>query len=141
MKTSITLPAISNTTVNTNPVYSNQKGSYSSYAISDCDNPFKPDGELAKEAEEFVHEFQEKKEQEVAEIIKQQTSSSSLKPEVTQTEGSDVKDVLVEVAPGSPAKANGDAVAVPDAKAEETSVENKDVKKKKTKSKCGCTIS
>lgn len=115
------------------------------FVYHDCDNPFKPDGELAKEAEEFVHEFQEKKEQEVAEIIKQQTSSSSLKPtepEAAKPEGSDVKDVLVEVAPGSPDKANGDAVADSDAKAEEASAENKDAKKKKkTKSKCGCTIS
>lgn len=96
---------------------------------------------MAKEAEEFVHEYQEKKEQEVAEIIKQQTSSSSLKPTEANAEGSDVKGVLVEVVPGSPAKTNGDVV-VPVA-AEETPAENKDDKKKKnkTKSKCGCTIS
>lgn len=113
------------------------------FVYHDSDNPFRPEGELAKEAEEFVHEYQEKKEQEVAEIIKQQTSSSSLKPTEPEAkaEGSDVKEVLVEVVPGSPAKANGDAVAP--VAAEETPAESKDDKKKKnkTKSKCGCTIS
>ena len=36
---------------------------YFDYFSSDSENPFRPDGELAKEAEEFIHQLKEKETQ------------------------------------------------------------------------------
>ncbi len=93
-----------------------------------------------------MHEYQEKKEQEVAEIIKQQTSSSSLKPSALEV--GDAQQVGVAVGAGgeqqaSDAKAEEPAAVGPvaDEAPADSGTDDTKKKKKKTKSKCGCTIS
>jgi len=118
--------------------------------FSDSDNPFRPDGELAKEAEEFVHQLKEKEEQTVAEILNTKTSSSSIKPSEplspTKSEkepnkstdnASNVVVVASEVENSSNKQDNAaESVAPPT----ENGTSDKP-KKNKTKSKCGCSIS
>lgn len=164
MKSSMTMPAISSSNDAPAKPYST---SFSSYVISDTDNPFRPEGELAKEADEFVHQLKVKAEQEVADIINTKTSSSDIRVETTIEE----ETIAAKVAPKSPTKSEQtkllssdnaiNVVVVNEQKQSESPTKQvadnntpapatttapssngiDKPKKQKTKSKCGCSIS
>lgn len=133
------------------------------FVYHDCDNPFRPEGELAKEAEEFVQQLKEQKEQEVAEIINTKTSSSNINPDASVDEktigetvpalvqspskvsngrkSSDQADNVVVVnTPKTTAEAPAET-STTNAETPETPATNVKPKKTKTKAKCGCSIS
>ena len=113
--------------------------------FSETDNPFRPEGELAKEADEFVQQLKEKAEQEVNQIINIKSASNiseaaqvstpvAAEPEPVKSDSSAAETTAApEVAPAVEAEAKPSEVPVDEAKAT--------TKKPKTKSKCGCSIS
>lgn len=52
---------------------------------SEKDNPFRPEGELAKEAEEFVQKLKEKQEQDINQILNATVSSTTPLPSPNAT--------------------------------------------------------
>lgn len=139
------------------------------FVYDDTDNPFRPEGELAKEADEFVHQLKVKAEQEVADIINTKTSSSDIRVETTTT--IEEETIAAKVAPKSPTKSEQtkllssdnaiNVVVVNEQKQSESPTKQvadnntpapatttapssngiDKPKKQKTKSKCGCSIS
>ncbi len=127
---------------------------------SETDNPFRPEGELAKEAQEYVQQLKEKAEQEVNQIINNKTMSSSsighhnpsanadcnnehTAPEISKTDlitppATPIAASVKPVEESTPILANQEQLASP------TNISNGNAdkqKKPKTKSKCGCSIS
>jgi len=112
----------------------------------ETDNPFRPEGELAKEADEFVQQLKEKAEQEVNQIINIKSASNiseaALAPAPVATEQEPVKteSTVAETATASEV-APAAAVEAEAKPSEAPADEIKTTKKPKTKSKCGCSIS
>lgn len=128
------------------------------YVYDDSDNPFRPEGDLAKEADEFVQQLKQKEQQELKEMVETKTTPSKANPEA------EVSATAAAVAPvssptksydNSQPKSSDDAsnVVVVSTDAPKVAVEAQTptvvsngtpepkLKKSKTKSKCGCSIS
>ncbi|RNA02543.1 hypothetical protein BpHYR1_023200 [Brachionus plicatilis] len=122
------------------------------------DNPFRPEGSLAKEADEFIKELNTKKEREVSEIIKNTSlnNSNTLSVNELMHQPNDAELARTANEPQKPAE-KPDVVSLPQVTEPETreldnpapveqpqtpsTTENGQKKKKKVKSKCGCIIS
>ncbi|CAF1039214.1 unnamed protein product [Brachionus calyciflorus] len=123
----------------------------------ESDNPFRPEGNLAKEADQFVKELNTKKEREINEIIKNTSLNTSASLSVTELQQPNEVEIKKNANESSPVKSKSDVVSLPEPRTPEKKVqaevkpveevkidnkpENEEKKKKKVKSKCGCLIS
>lgn len=155
------MPRKSSSELKPNPINSNY---LDDVYLSDSENPFRPEGELAHEADEYVREFVTKKQQQLDQSLRSTSSinnnaskSASLlnatdghgSPNSPSREPQQSQSPELASTPKSASKKEKKAAKNGSAHNNNTSTNNPsspvnqdaDDSKKKVKSKCGCVIS